>query len=541
MTTENEQEQPQYDAVVIGAGVAGIYQMYRLQELGLNATVLESADGPGGTWYWNRYPGARFDSESYSYGYSFSKDLLDEWEWSEHFAAQPETLRYLNHVVDKFDLRRHMQFGCKVAGASFDDERCYWVVNLEDGREFSCRFLLTAIGMLSAATLPRIEGIESFEGEAWHTYYWPHEAVELSGKRVAVIGTGATGVQVISEIADKVGELTVFQRRPNWCAPLHNGKIDERTQAEIKASYEEIFERCRVTPGGFLHSPDPRKFADVPEEERLELWEQIYASPGFAVWFSNFIDVGINPKANAEYSEFIANKIRGRVHDPLTAEKLIPKDHGFGTRRVPLETRYYEAYNRDNVQLIDINETPIERITPKGVRTSYQEFEFDMIIYATGFDAITGAFDRINFTGADGLALRDKWSESPDTFLGMQTAGFPNLLMLSGPQGGSVSTNYPRGIETSVDWISDLLVYMRDHGYRRVEARAEAEQEWLQHVQEMYQFQLMSKIKSWFTGYNSNVEGHNTIRAMIYPGGAPRYRERLEEVAGSGYEGFSLS
>ena len=541
MTTENEQEQPQYDAVVIGAGVAGIYQMYRLQELGLNATVLESADGPGGTWYWNRYPGARFDSESYSYGYSFSKDLLDEWEWSEHFAAQPETLRYLNHVVDKFDLRRHMQFGCKVAGASFDDERCYWVVNLEDGREFSCRFLLTAIGMLSAATLPRIEGIESFEGEAWHTYYWPHEAVELSGKRVAVIGTGATGVQVISEIADKVGELTVFQRRPNWCAPLHNGKIDERTQAEIKASYEEIFERCRVTPGGFLHSPDPRKFADVPEEERLELWEQIYASPGFAVWFSNFIDVGINPKANAEYSEFIANKIRGRVHDPLTAEKLIPKDHGFGTRRVPLETRYYEAYNRDNVQLIDINETPIERITPKGVRTSYQEFEFDMIIYATGFDAITGAFDRINFTGTEGLALRDKWSESPDTFLGMQTAGFPNLLMLSGPQGGSVSTNYPRGIETSVDWISDLLVYMRDHGYRRVEARAEAEQEWLQHVQEMYQFQLMSKIKSWFTGYNSNVEGHNTIRAMIYPGGAPRYRERLEEVAGSGYEGFSLS
>ena len=541
MTTENEQEQPQYDAIVIGAGVAGIYQMYRLQELGLNATVLESADGPGGTWYWNRYPGARFDSESYSYGYSFSKDLLDEWEWSEHFAAQPETLRYLNHVVDKFDLRRHMQFGCKVAGASFDDERCYWVVNLEDGREFSCRFLLTAIGMLSAATLPRIEGIESFEGEAWHTYYWPHEAVELSGKRVAVIGTGATGVQVISEIADKVGELTVFQRRPNWCAPLHNGKIDERTQAEIKASYEEIFERCRVTPGGFLHSPDPRKFADVPEEERLELWEQIYASPGFAVWFSNFIDVGINPKANAEYSEFIANKIRGRVHDPLTAEKLIPKDHGFGTRRVPLETRYYEAYNRDNVQLIDINETPIERITPKGVRTSYQEFEFDMIIYATGFDAITGAFDRINFTGTEGLALRDKWSESPDTFLGMQTAGFPNLLMLSGPQGGSVSTNYPRGIETSVDWISDLLVYMRDHGYRRVEARAEAEQEWLQHVQEMYQFQLMSKIKSWFTGYNSNVEGHNTIRAMIYPGGAPRYRERLEEVAGSGYEGFSLS
>ena len=536
-----DQDQPQHEAIIIGAGVAGIYQMYRLQELGIDATVLEAADGPGGTWYWNRYPGARFDSESYTYGYSFSKELLDEWEWSEHFAGQPETLRYLNHVVDKFDLRRHMQFGCKVAGASFDEEGSFWTVHLEDGREITGRFLLTAIGMLSAATLPNIEGVDSFEGEAWHTYYWPHDPVELDSKRVAVIGTGATGVQVISEIADKVGELTVFQRRPNWCAPLHNAPIDQPTQAQIKASYDEIFKICRQTPGGFLHGPDPRKFRDVPEEERLTLWQKLYETPGFSKWMSNFIDVGINPDANAEYSEFIANKIRERVHDPMTAEKLIPKDHGFGTRRVPLETHYFEAYNRDNVRLIDINETPIERITPKGVQTTYQEFEFDLIIYATGFDAITGAFDRINFTGVDGIALRDQWADGPDTFLGMGTTGFPNLLMLSGPQGGSVSTNYPRGIETSVDWITDLLCYMRDHGYRRVESREDAELEWLQHVQEMYQFQLMSKVKSWFTGYNSNVEGHDTIRYQIYPGGAPRYREHLEEVASSGYEGFKLT
>jgi cation diffusion facilitator CzcD-associated flavoprotein CzcO len=537
----SNQDQPQHEAIIIGAGVAGIYQMYRLQELGIDATVLEAADGPGGTWYWNRYPGARFDSESYTYGYSFSKELLNEWEWSEHFAGQPETLRYLNHVVDKFDLRRHMQFGCQVAGASFDDESCLWNVELQDGRVLTCRYLLTAIGMLSAATMPNIEGVDSFEGDSWHTYYWPHEPVDLTGKRVAVIGTGATGIQVIAEIADKVGELTVFQRRPNWSAPLHNGPIDEATQAEIKASYDEIFEICQRTPGGFLHGPDPRKLSDVPEEERLELWERIYASPGFSVWFGNFIDVGINPEANAEYSEFIANKIRERVHDPITAEKLIPKDHGFGTRRVPLETHYFEAYNRDNVHLIDINDTPIERITPSGIRTSYQDFEFDLIIYATGFDAITGAFDRINFNGVDGLPLREKWTKSPDTLLGMQTSGFPNLLMLSGPQGGSVSTNYPRGIETSVDWITDLLVYMREHGYRRVEARAEAELEWLQHVQEMYQFQLMSKIKSWLTGYNSNVEGHDQTRYVIYPGGAPRYRQRLAEVAEAGYEGFSLS
>ena len=539
-----DHDQPQHEAIIIGAGVAGIYQMYKLQELGIDATVLETAEGPGGTWFWNRYPGARFDSESYTYGYSFSQELLDEWDWSEHFAGQPETLRYLNHVVDKFDLRRHMQFGCKVRDAAFDEDRCLWTVRLEDGRQLTCRFLLTAIGMLSAATMPRIEGVDSFEGDAWHTYYWPHEPVDMTGKRVAVIGTGATGVQVIAEIADKVGELTVFQRRPNWCAPLHNGRIDEQTQAEIHATYDEIFELCRQTPGGFIHAPDQRKFRDVPEEERLALWQKLYETPGFSKWMSNFIDVGIDPEANAGYSEFIANKIRERVHDPLTAEKLIPKDHGFGTRRVPLETRYFEAYNRDNVHLIDINETPIERITPKGIQTSYQEFEFDLIIYATGFDAITGAFDRINFTGTDGLPLRDKWSDSPDTFLGMQTAGFPNLLMLSGPQGGSVSTNYPRGIETSVDWISDLLAYMRDHGYRRVEAQPEAEQEWLRHVAEMYQFQLMSKIKSWFTGYNSNIDGHgkhDRTRYMIYPGGAPRYRERLAEVASNGYEGFSLS
>ncbi|MCY3923483.1 MAG: NAD(P)/FAD-dependent oxidoreductase, partial [Chloroflexi bacterium] len=344
MTDHDQPQHPQHEVIVIGAGVAGIYQIYKLQEMGISATVLETAEGPGGTWYWNRYPGARFDSESYTYGYSFSQELLDEWDWSEHFAGQPETLRYLNHVVDKFDLRQHMQFGCKVEGASFDDESCLWTVRLDDGRELTCRFLLTAIGMLSAATMPRIEGVDSFEGDSWHTYYWPHEPVDLADKRVAIIGTGATGVQVIAEIADKVGELTVFQRRPNWCAPLHNGRIDEQTQAEIHATYDEIFELCRQTPGGFIHGPDHRKFRDVSEEERLALWQRLYETPGFAKWMSNFIDTGIDPEANAGYSEFIANKIRERVHDPLTAEKLIPKDHGFGARRVPPETHYYEAY-----------------------------------------------------------------------------------------------------------------------------------------------------------------------------------------------------
>ena len=288
-----------HEAIIIGAGVCGIYQLHRLLELGLDATVLEAGSGPGGTWYWNRYPGARFDSESYTYGYSFSEELLQEWDWSEHFAAQPETLRYLNPVVDKFELRRHMQFDAKLERATYDETSRRWTLQLADGRSFTCRFLMTAIGLLSAPTLPTIDGIETFRGQSFHTYHWPHEPVELAGKRVAVIGTGATGVQVIAEIADEVGELTVFQRRPNWCAPLHNGPISPGEMAEIKASYDEIFERCAETPGGFIHGPVRTPLSDVPEQEKLAFWEDLYASPGFGVWLGNYRDVLMDEEANA--------------------------------------------------------------------------------------------------------------------------------------------------------------------------------------------------------------------------------------------------
>ncbi|MCG2635103.1 MAG: NAD(P)/FAD-dependent oxidoreductase [Gammaproteobacteria bacterium] len=533
-----DSQTPQHEAIIIGAGVCGIYQLYRLLQQGIDVRVLEAANGPGGTWYHNRYPGARFDSESYTYGYSFSRELLDEWTWSEHFAGQPETLRYLNHVVDKFDLRRHMRFGCKVKAAVFDDAACRWTLELEDGSRLTSRLLLTAIGLLSAPTMPRIEGIDRFKGESFHTYYWPQEPVALEGKRVAVIGTGATGVQVISEIADKVADLTVFQRRPNWCAPLHNSPIDEQTQARIKASYDEIFDRCRQTPGGFIHGPDRRKFADVPVRERLAFWEQLYASPGFGVWIGNFRDALVDQQVNAEYTGFIADKIRQRVDDPEIAEKLIPKDHGFGTRRVPLETHYYEAYNRDNVHLVDINETPIEGVTPTGIRTSERDHEFDLIIYATGFDAVTGAFDRIDITGSGGRKLSNKWHDGPITYLGLQVAGFPNLITLAGPQSGSVLSNFPRGIEEVVDWSTNLVRHMRERGYSRVEPTREAEEKWTQHVKETYKLSLLPTAKSWFTGYNSNLEGHDTLRYMIYNGGAPRYRERLAEVVDSNYEGF---
>jgi cation diffusion facilitator CzcD-associated flavoprotein CzcO len=529
-----------HEAIIIGAGLSGIYQLYRLVELGMDVACLEAADDLGGTWYKNRYPGCRFDSESYTYGYSFSEELLEEWHWREHFSSQPENLRYLNHVAEKFDLRRHMQFGAKVDGALYDEESSTWTVNLLDGRSLSCRFLITAIGVLSTPTMPRIDGIDDFQGQSFHTYNWPQEPVELAGKRVAVIGTGATAVQLIAEIADKVGELFVFQRRPNWCAPLHNAPIDEVEMAEIRSRYSEIFELCKKTPGGFIHRPDRRNLFEVPEEERYAFFEELYASSGFRIWQGNFRDVLMQEEANAEFSGFVAAKIRERVNDPVVAEKLIPKDHGFGTRRVPMETNYYEMYNRDNVHLVDINDTPIERVTASGLRTSERDYDVDLIVYATGFDAMTGAFDRMDFVGVGGQKLRDKWRDGPVTYLGLQVGGFPNMIMLAGPQAGSGFTNFGRGVEETVNWTTELVRHARDHGHLSVDVTPEAEVEWGQHVADMYGLLLLGKVSSWFTGYNSNVEGHEEgkIRHVVYNGGAPRYRNRLAEVAENHYDGF---
>jgi len=529
-----------YEVIVVGAGVAGIYQIKLLADLGIDATVLDTAGDLGGTWYRNRYPGARFDSESYTYGYSFSKELLDEWHWNERFSSQPENLRYLNYVADKFDLRKYMQFHCKVESAHFDETSDVWRLKIDDGRELTCRFLVMAVGLLSIPTPPRIKGMENFKGQSFHTFYWPKEPVEMAGKRVAVIGTGATGIQVIAEIADKVGDLTVFQRRPNWSAPLNNGPISEAEMAEIRARYDEIFKTCARTPGGFEHEPDRRGFYEVSREERLALWDKLYNSPGFAIWLRNFREIFTDEKANAEFSEYVANRIRQRVKDPAVAEKLIPRDHGFGVQRVPMETHYFEAYNRDNVHLVDISETPIEEITETGLRTTKRDYQFDIIVYATGFDAITGAFDRIDIQGVGGVKLRDQWSDGPSTFLGMLVHSFPNFFMPSGPQSGSASTNYPRGIETGVNWCTNLLRFMWDHGYTRAEPTIEAQERWTAHVKQMYSAMLMRKAKSWFTGYNSNVPGHEhgKIRYLVYNGGSPKYVSRINEVADNDYQGI---
>jgi len=528
------------DAVVIGAGVTGLYQLYKLRELGLRVRTFEAASGVGGTWYWNRYPGARFDSESWTYGYSFSQVVLDTWDWSEHFAAQPETERYLNYVADKFDLRRDIQFNSRLAAACYREDTRSWELALEDGGRYTTRFLITAVGVLSAPTMPNnIPGVASFKGQSCHTHYWPKEGIDFTGKRVGIIGTGATAVQAIQEIAKTAGQLTVFQRNPNWCVPQHNGKISNEEMRDIRARYADILARCRTTPSCYIHGPDPRSTFEATPEECAALWEKLYAEPGFGLWQSNFRDTLTDRAANALVSEFIANKIRSRVHDPVVAERLIPKNHGFGTRRPPLENGYYEVFNQPNVELIDINETPIERVTAGGIRTSHREYTLDIIIYATGFDAITGAFDRIDITGVDDVRLKDAWADGPQTYLGVFVKGFPNMLMAMGPHGGL--SNYTRTAEYSVDWVTGLIQYATQRGLTRIEATAPGVREWTDQVLALGQGLLVNEVGSWMTGVNRNVEGKQTPRSMRYSGGHPAYREHCDAVAAAGYRQLALA
>lgn len=524
------------DAIIIGAGISGMFMLYRLRELGLTSRVFEAGSDVGGTWYWNRYPGARFDSESWTYGYSFSKELMQEWDWKEHFSPQPDTLAYLNYVADKFDLRRDMQFDSRVKSAHWNDADNRWTVTLESGEQASAPLLFTAMGVLSSPTLPAIPGRDSFAGPTYHPGLWPHEKVDFTGKRVGIIGTGATAIQAIPEIAKEAKQLTVFQRRPNWAAPLHNAKIGKEEMEAIKARYEEIYAQCRATATSFIHNADPRGTFEVSPEEREAFWEKLYAEPGFGIWVGNFRDILIDEKANAEISKFIAKKIRERVKDPKVAELLVPKDHGFGTRRVPLESGYFEAYNRDNVLLVDImKDQPLECITPKGVKTSKQEYEFDILIYSTGFDGVTGAFDRVDFRGPGGVRLGDIWVDGqPRTFLGMLAEGFPNLLMVLGPH--TARGNIPHGIEHCVEWQTGLVRFMQEHGYTRVEARPEAVADWTNTVLKASERLLSQNVDSWQTGVNRNVEGRLVRRVLGYNGHAVTYRKKTDEVAAQGYK-----
>jgi len=528
----------EFDVVIIGAGISGMYQLLLLRRLGLRVRVFEAGTGVGGTWYWNRYPGARFDSESWSYGYSFDPELLAEWDWTEHFSPQPVTERYLNHVADKFDLRRDIQFSSRVTAAVWDEQARSWTVTLEDGSRHTARFVVTAVGPLSTPTYPRLPGIDEFRGESWHTGLWPKHPVDFTGKRVGVIGTGASGVQAIPIIAATAAHLTVFQRRPNWCTPLHNAPIDRAEMEQIRARYDEIFRRCRETAACFVHTTDPRGTFEVTPAEREAFWEQRYAEPGFGIWQGNFRDVLIDRAANALLSDFIARKIRERVSDPVVADRLIPKDHGFGTRRVPQETGYYETFNRPNVELVSILDTPIERITETGLRTSERDFDFDMIVYATGFDAITGSLDRIDIRGTGGRPLKQRWHGDLSTCLGMLVDGFPNMLMLMGPH--TALGNIPRSIEYGVEWIRDLIAHMDANGLTRAEPTREAVAEWTAFVKRKGEGLLSNEVDSWMTGVNQNVEGKQVRIIARYSGTAPEYRAWCDEVMKAGYRGIEL-
>ena len=533
VTTDQRGQVRNYDAIVIGAGVSGLYQLYRLRELGLSVLCLEDGSGVGGTWYWNRYPGCRFDSESETYGYSFSKELLQEWDLKEHYSGQPENERYLNYVADKFDLKKDIQFNSHVTAARYDKESNRWDVTLESGERFRTQFLVAAVGILSARYIPPFEGIDSFQGESYHTSRWPKEKVDFTGKRVGVIGTGATAVQLIPIIAKEVKHLTVFQRTPNYCAPLRNGLVSEETQKRFKETYDQIHKRIRETPAGFLHEFDRRKVFEVPKEERIQIYEKLWAMPGFAKWLGNFRDIMTDREANEDFAEFVRNKIRERVKDPVVAEKLVPKNHPFGSKRIPLETNYYEAYNQDNVLLVDINETPIERITPKGIKTSDKEYEFDVIIYATGFDAITGALTRIDIRGEDGQSIKEKWAAGPRTYLGLQTAGFPNFFIAT----NTAFCNYTVCAEYIVEWITDCIRYIREKEYSRIEPTPDAEEAWVKHANEMGSHTLLGASNGWFVG--GNIPG-KARAILLYANTAPAYRAKCSEVAEKGYEGFQL-
>jgi cation diffusion facilitator CzcD-associated flavoprotein CzcO len=522
------------EVIVIGAGVSGIYQLHLLREAGFDVRLVEAGTNVGGTWYWNRYPGARFDSESYSYGYFFSPELLAGWDWSEHFAGQSETEAYLNYVVEQLGLRDLMQFRTRIASATFDEPTATWTLATEDGRQLRSRFVVSATGVLSVPYWPSIPGRERYRGEAYHTGEWPKEAVDFAGKRVAVIGTGASAVQLIPEVAKEVAELVVYQRTPNWNSPLNNGKITAEEQAEIKATYDEIYDACMGSFGGFVHGAIRKRAFDDSKEERWALYEQLYQQKGFAKIISNYRDTMTNREANAEFSEFIAEKIRERVHDPVTAEKLIPTDHGFGMRRPPMETFYYEAYNQPNVHLVDLNETPIVTITEAGIETSDGERAFDIIVWATGFDGFTGALTRMDVIGEDGRLLRDLWKPGVVTYLGSMVPGFPNFFLAGGPH--MIAGNFPRATEIMVDYVTGVLRHARDNGYTRIAPDDAASAAWTEEVHEAATIALMAE-NSWFRG--ANIPG-KAREFLPYAGSLKKFRERMDAMDEQGYPGLTF-
>ena len=526
------------DVVVVGAGIAGLYMLHRLRGLGLTTQVLEAGEGVGGTWFWNRYPGARVDIESTDYSYSFSPELEQEWEWSERFPTQPELLRYVNHVADRFGLRDGIQFNTRVESAHFDEAAGRWDVRTDGGQVLSAQYCVMATGCLSDAKVPQFPGVDSFEGATYHTGRWPHEGVDFTGLRVGVIGTGSSGIQSIPIIAAQAEHLYVFQRTPNFSIPARNGQLDPDYLAEVKANYRERRAIAKLSVGGTNAVRPEKKVQEDPDEIRNAIYQERWDAGGLGAITGAYNNTIIDAEANEIAAEFVRSKIRETVTDPAVAELLCPKDYPIGTKRICLDTNYYETFNRDNVTLVDVKRAPIVEVLPHGLRTDDKGYELDAIVYATGFDAMTGALTGIDIQGRGGQKLAEKWADGPRTFLGIASAGFPNLFMITGPGSPSVLSNMITSIEQHVDWVADYIQYLGAHELTQFEPLLEAEDKWVEHVNEVAHRTLYPSAASWYMG--ANIPGKTRV-FMPYVGGVGTYRLLCEEIAAKGYEGFALT
>lgn len=527
-----------YDAIVIGAGIGGLHQLFRLREKGMTVRVFEAGSGVGGTWYWNRYPGARTDSPSHVYQYWFSDELLNEWDWAQRYPAQEESERYLNYVADKFDLRRDITFNTRIDSAHWDDAAKRWSVTTDGGDVVHAQFLVSCAGIVSAPIKPPFKGYDRFQGRIVHTARWPKEGVDFAGKRVGVVGTGATGIQVVQTISDQVSRMTVFQRTPNYTLPMKNVNFTDTDRAQIRARQEQTKQTAFNSFVGFDANFDERSALDVPQDERLSLYEKLWQDGSLLLWFGGFKEVFFDPTINKEVSDFVRAKIRARIKDPKVAAKLVPSDHGFGTRRVPLETNYYEAFNRSNVELVDINEAPVVELTETGIRTSAGDYPLDILILATGFDAGTGPLTRIDIRGRGGVSLKEEWDRELRTTMGLQIHGFPNLFTIGAPFAPTTAfCNAPTCLQIQGQWIADCIDFVRKSNFAQIEPTEETERNWIAEHDELANLSLVAKTKSWYTG--TNVEGKK-MRLLSYLGGVGPYRLKCEEIKNKDYEGFEL-
>jgi cyclohexanone monooxygenase len=526
------------DAIVIGAGFAGLYMVHRLREQGLSVRGFEAGASVGGTWYWNRYPGARCDSESMYYSYSFLPELEQEWPLTERYPGQPQILAYLEHVADRLDLRTHFTFNATITSARYHEASHRWTVRTGDGAEATATFLITAVGCLSAANTPAFPGSTEFGGLTLHTGNWPHEPVDLTGQRVAVIGTGASGIQAIPVIAEQAAELTVFQRTAQFTIPAANGPLDPQLAGLWKQNYREWRRRGRHSRAGIPYPASTISALTVSAEQRRAAFEGAWEQGGFMFSAGTFNDLVVDPRANELVADFVRSKIDEIVHDPAVAARLKPRTFPFGTKRLPLDTNYYATFNRPNVHLVDLRDTPIESITTEGIRTSAADYPLDVIVYATGFDALTGPLEALGLQGRQGRSLADAWSQGPKTYLGLAVPGFPNLFTITGPGSPSVLSNMPVSIEQHVEWISDCLAYLRAHQVATIEAQPEAMELWSDHVQQVAQRTLYPQAASWYMG--ANIPGKPRL-FLPYIGGVGNYRDRCAAIAAAGYEGFELT